>query len=308
MYRKMKVLGIGELVLDKSCHLERFLREDYKVQPSKVTYSVGGPVASALILLSKLGIECNLVASIGNDDIGRKVRGLIKNESIQLIPKFQKQTKVNTVLLNKSIGSRTIIRSEVRHSQIKIISKRLIKESDLIIFDRHEPEAFKYVCEHKRNDTIVIVDPSSEVSSKTLKMLQMSSFPVVPVESLLKIRRHKNKLLNLKHLYKLTNKIVIVTAGPQGSMIFDGKKIKVMPAYNIKTVDTLGAGDVFRGAFGYGLLQKWSIYKTVEFANCAAALQCTRIGNGTAIPDKNEIDAFMNSTSQKEVTVSQILE
>jgi sulfofructose kinase len=43
-------------------------------------------------------------------------------------------------------------------------------------------------------------------------------------------------------------------------------------------VDSTGAGDVFHGAFIYGLVQDWDIARTLEFSNAAAALNCTAIG------------------------------
>jgi sulfofructose kinase len=302
----MKVLGIGEIVLDKSCILEEYPSEGTKIQPEKVEYSIGGPVTAALILLSKLGAECTLLASVGKDDSGSKVKTMIKKYNIQFIPHLQKHTKVNTFLVNKKNGSRTGIKSEVKHNLIQKISVDLIKSVDLIIFDRHEPLAFDYVIANKLAHTKVIVDPSTEVSAKTMKMMQNTDYPIIPIESLGKVRRHEDILSNLQNLYNITQKTLIITAGEMGALIYNGQNIDIVPAVNVDVKDTLGAGDIFRGAFGYGLLQNWDLYQTVKFANNVAALQCTKIGNSTAIPSKNEIEQFMTNSIVKTIDINDI--
>jgi sugar/nucleoside kinase (ribokinase family) len=75
-------------------------------------------------------------------------------------------------------------------------------------------------------------------------------------------------------------------------MIFNGVTVEYLPAVEIECIDANGAGDIFRGAFGYGVLKNWSIRQTIEYANIVAGLQCTRYGNGTAIPYPREIDEF----------------
>ena len=46
-----------------------------------------------------------------------------------------------------------------------------------------------------------------------------------------------------------------MTLGPHGAMITDGRDVHHEPAFPVAAVDTTGAGDIFRGAFIYGLLR-----------------------------------------------------
>ncbi|MCA9385962.1 carbohydrate kinase family protein [Candidatus Dojkabacteria bacterium] len=303
----MKVLGVGEIVLDKSCILQSYPEEGAKAQPQKVEYSIGGPVPAALILLSRLGAECDLVTSIGDDDAGYKLKRKLQKDNIRLIAHKQRSTKSNTVLVNEVNGSRTIIRDYQTHTPIVSVSKRLLKKADLVIFDRHEIEAFDFIMKHKRPDTKVVIDPSTEVSAKTLKMFKHADYPIVPVESLSKLRRHEDFHGNLKYLYKIAGKPVIITAGEKGALLYDGKRIQLIPPVDITCVDALGAGDIFRGAFGYGVMNNWDLHESTHFANVVAGLQCTKIGNGTAIPTKEEIFTFKKSAVSRSVVLQEII-
>jgi sulfofructose kinase len=303
----IKVLGIGEIVIDKSIFLNNYPAEGEKCQPQKIEYSVGGPAPAAILLLASLGCRCKLISSIGTDNQANKIKTILKRKRVKFIPIIQKQTKENLVLCNLKNGSRTIIRSEIRHNPINSISPQTIKEADLIILDRHEPKAFELVVKHKRKDTIIISDPSTEFSPKTVNMMKNSYYAIIPIETLEKARKYENKLNNLKFIYKFTKKPVIVTAGKYGSIIYDGKELKMMPSYKVKVVDTLGAGDVYRGAFGYGIMQNWDLERTVNFSNAVAALQCTKHGNGNAIPSKKEINDFLKKGKKNKVDIKEIL-
>jgi ribokinase len=273
--------------------LPLYPQEGIKVKSTEVNYSLGGPVTAALILLSKLGVECTLVGSIGQDTYGEHVRKELNKYKITLIPHLQKVTKVNTVLVNTINASRTIIKDHITHSTIKEVNKSIVDDTDIIFFDRTESDALEYVSSVTNKDTHIVIDPSTEVSVKTMGMLRHASHVILPIESLRQILPSAHMNIKLKYLFNKFSKPIIINAGEWGSLLFTGKKIRYFPAYIVKAVDTLGAGDVFRGAFGYGLLQNYSLEQSIDYANKVAALQCTKVGNGTAIPTKKEIENFI---------------
>jgi len=67
----------------------------------------------------------------------------------------------------------------------------------------------------------------------------------------------------------------------------------------VKVVDTTGAGDVFHGAFIYGLLKKWSLKRIARFANACAAMKCRKLGGRAGIPALREVESFMKNLEQQ---------
>jgi sugar/nucleoside kinase (ribokinase family) len=61
------------------------------------------------------------------------------------------------------------------------------------------------------------------------------------------------------------------------------------PGIPVTTVDTTGAGDVFRGAFAYALLRGDEPRDVLRFANAAAAVSCTRVGAMNSVPSLADI-------------------
>ena len=86
---------------------------------------------------------------------------------------------------------------------------------------------------------------------------------------------------------------IIVTLGEKGSISVSNEGYFYQPAYEIKAVDTTGCGDVFHGAFIFGLLQNWNLKEKIRFATATAALKCRDIGGRTAIPDLREVEDFL---------------
>ncbi len=65
------------------------------------------------------------------------------------------------------------------------------------------------------------------------------------------------------------------------------------PGFPVKAVDTTGAGDVFHGAFLYGLLEKWNLKKTAQFACATAAMKCRKLGGRAGIPSLAEVRSLI---------------
>jgi sugar/nucleoside kinase (ribokinase family) len=74
-------------------------------------------------------------------------------------------------------------------------------------------------------------------------------------------------------------KTVCITRGPQGCLIVQGAERHTVPTVPVKAVDTNGAGDMFAGAFLYGVSQGWPLTQAATLANRCAAVVVSQHGN-----------------------------
>ena len=70
----------------------------------------------------------------------------------------------------------------------------------------------------------------------------------------------------------------VVTRGAQGATLFDGNEYMSIAPNKVQAIDTNGAGDMFAGAFLYGITQNYSFRKAGEFASVASAQIVTQFG------------------------------
>jgi len=83
-----------------------------------------------------------------------------------------------------------------------------------------------------------------------------------------------------------------VTGGEAGSWWLTAEGPMHVPAPAIDAVDTLGAGDVFHGAYALALAEGGDTASAARFATLAAALKCTRDGGRAGCPTRAEVAAF----------------
>ncbi|MGX5732852.1 PfkB family carbohydrate kinase [Bosea thiooxidans] len=85
-----------------------------------------------------------------------------------------------------------------------------------------------------------------------------------------------------------------VTLGKQGVLYVEAGEVRHIPAFPVETVDTLGAGDVWHGAFALALAEGQGEVDAIRFASAAAAIKCTRFGGRSGTPSRDEVERFLS--------------
>jgi len=87
--------------------------------------------------------------------------------------------------------------------------------------------------------------------------------------------------------------IAIVKQGPKGVLAKTRDERVEMPAHLVTVINGLGSGDGFGGALCHGLLEGWSLDRTLRFANAAGGIVATRFECSTAMPTTAEVEAVL---------------
>lgn len=97
----------------------------------------------------------------------------------------------------------------------------------------------------------------------------------------------------LARLAKESPTWLAVTLGKEGVLFAEDGEVVHVPAFVVETVDTLGAGDVWHGAFALALAEGQGERAAIRFASAAAAIKCTRFGGRVGAPRRAEIESFL---------------
>jgi sulfofructose kinase len=90
-----------------------------------------------------------------------------------------------------------------------------------------------------------------------------------------------------------TPSFLAVTNGPQDVLWLEGGTLRRTPVFPVTAIDTLGAGDVFHGAFTLMLAEGREIAAALRFAAAAAGLKCARLGGSAGAPYRAEVEALL---------------
>jgi ribokinase len=93
--------------------------------------------------------------------------------------------------------------------------------------------------------------------------------------------------------------VVVLKLGGEGCAVSSSSGFKRIPGYDVRAVDTTGAGDAFNAAMAYGYLVGWPPEKAARFANIVGAVKVTKMGAGVNVPTKAEGDRFMSEHEEE---------
>ena len=77
---------------------------------------------------------------------------------------------------------------------------------------------------------------------------------------------------------KKTAKQFVVTKGAEGALLYDGENTINIAPYSAKAVDTNGAGDMFAGAFLYGITHDFGFEEAGKLASYASSITVSTFG------------------------------
>ena len=274
-----KILCVGHSAYDITYLLPHFPVENRKYKAKDRIMVSGGPAGNAAYLLGKYGEKVSYITALGNDFYGKKILEDLNEVGVDtknIVVSNKLVTPCSIIIANEESGSRTIInyREEKPIDDFKMTYE---KAPEIILFDGHELDIALKV--HKEFPNAVSV-------------LDAGTYKEDFAKDYCKMDRIEEKDFKyvLEKLEELNKNTIIVTLGERGSIMKKDGELLKFKAFKTKAVDTTGAGDIFHGAFVYGLSNEFSIEKNIEFASACASLSVEKLGGRNSIPELDEVE------------------
>lgn len=296
-------LGFGVCPIDYLCVLKSYPELDDKIEANDSDVQGGGPVPTAMVTLSKLGKIATFVGRVGDDFEGEFVRKELEKEGVNtdyLIIDPQIITPKAFIWVDEKTGKRTVVLDQpelkmTKPSELHSLDKIKIKYLHL---DARDIDINIYLAKWAKKMRAEVVLDMGSLRGDFERLLPLIDYLVVSRRFALGYTRLTDPLKACKKLLKQGFKAVVVTLGQKGAVGGIGDTVFRVPGYKVKVIDTTGAGDVFHGAFIYGLLEDWGMEKTIRFSNAVSALKCTKLGGRAGIPSLKNVRSFQKSHPQ----------
>ncbi len=299
-----KVLCVGQSAYDITLPLDHYPIENKKVKvPFKVECG-GGSSSNCAFLLSKWGVDTAFAGIIGNDHYGNNILDEyisvgIDTKYLQISNRFP--TTSSYIIANTSIGSRTIITNRDKDIHMSMVSV-LENEFDYIIFDGYEKEFALEVI--KKNPNAITVLDAGSVKEATVELAYLVDYLICSHDFAIefsKVDINYDDIETIKRAYDELEKEfkhhIIITLESYGCFTKIDGEYKLIPFIKVTPVDSTGAGDIYHGAFLYGLTQGFDLEKTMRFANITGALSCLKIGSRLSIPELDDVQKAYDANS-----------
>ncbi len=288
------VVGLGYCTLDYLTLVNQYPEIDAKEEVIDFLEDGGGPTATALATLARFGIPTSFIGKVGSDARGELIVQQLRQEGVDLSNFLVEENKVSPlslIVIDKRSGKRTIIytKGNVNKIQPGEVTCDMLRDAKILHIDGHQTEASIPACQWAKERNIKVVFDAGSVRPGMEELLRLSDYVVASRTFALDFTSAKTIEEAAERLFAAAGNTVVVTNGEKGGSCISKGSSFHYSAYQVETVDTTGAGDVFHGAFDYGLLQDWSLEKTVRFASIVAGLKCRKMGGRTGIPELEEV-------------------
>ncbi len=276
----------------------------------KLVRQGGGPVATALVALSRLGVSVSYFGKLGSDELSRFVLEDFIKEGVDVSRVIKEEgagPHFAFVVADERSGQRTIWWTDEQVSQVKPeeIDREFIAQAKFLLVDEYQFEAALEAARLARQVGVQIVLDAERPNRQGIeKLIQLTDILIVPEEFAFGFGGSNELGSSVQSLLNLGPSVVVVTQGKKGSFCKTAEKSFHQSAFQVEVVDTTGCGDVFHGAFIYGMLKGWPLEVILEFSNAVAALNCRGLGGRGSAPALKEVEAFLlmkGSSKIKEV-------
>src|ERR1700676_4391806 len=296
-----RILCIGMPVRDLTFRVPGLPARGSKENASHFDEICGGNALNGAIGIARLGGRASICGPMGDarETTSRYIFEKLAHEGIEtkhIVHMPGLVTPISNIMIDPT-GERTIV--PFRHPELW---KRKLPPADTLLEDCHailtESRCAQFctdLCaEACRRGIPVIVDVDRAMSLRE-GLLNASSHLVFSSEPLQETADVTDDAQALHKIDKLTHSFLAGTRGPKGTIWLDEQgNLQETPAFHVHTVDTLGAGDVFHGAFALAITEGQELRQALRFASAAAALKCTRFGGAFAAPQRAEVEELLS--------------
>lgn len=294
-----QVVGIGSALFDILMTADCFPKEDTKLQGRDTKVQCGGPCATALVAMCKLGVQSEYMGTLGDDMYGSFILGEFRKYGVACdrVRRVQNTQSFHSfVLLNLSNTSRTCIWSKgtVPAPEPSDIDLETLKNAKYLHLDGHQLDTAIYAAQKAHEYGVKVSHDAGGTYPGIERLLPYDDVLIPSEEFSLKITQSADALEAAKKLdAQYHPETLIITQGSRGGFIWqDGRELRY-PVYPVQAVDSNGAGDTFHGAFVAARIRGMDVYDAACFASATSALKCTRFGAQQGIPHFDEVLAFM---------------
>jgi sulfofructose kinase len=294
----MRVVGIGQCSWDYLAVVDSFPAIDTKAEVNDWQEQGGGPVATALVTLARLGVPCDFYGVVGDDPEGEKIRKSLCSEGVEISCLVTRENAISQkafIAIEQGSAKRTIFWERPSGNPLlaEELPESLFDNCCFVLLDGLMSEVSLFAAHKARNLGIPVMLDAGKVRPGMLEIAGLCDYLVASEQFARDLGWAGNPADFQNHAKSLGAPVVTITLGGQGSITYRDTEIIVTPAFQVDALDTTGAGDVFHGAYIYGLLRGLDLADTIRFASAIAAMKCSRIGGRAGIPDKAEALRFL---------------
>jgi len=295
--KNFDAIGFGSATLDYICLVNSIANYHQSIFISDVKFFGGGCVPTALVALQRLGGKSAFISLLGDDWIGKEIIKGLKKENIYCGGIELTECVLSPfsfIQVNERFGKRSIAYYPGSNKLLKFDKKaeELVSKGKILIIDGFIPQEDLKAAKYAHDNGVKVMLDANIILDGTKDLLPYIDYLITSEAFLFEYSEKKGIEFSLKKIYRDAKpEILVTTFGSKNSVAFIDSKIVYVDSFSVDVLDTTGAGDVYHGAFLYGIIKGWGVKDIMIFSSAVSAIKCKSYGGRQGIPDyKSTVD------------------
>jgi len=266
-------LFVGLVTLDLIYLADSAPRNNQKIVAADYTLAAGGPATNASVTFSYLGNQAQLLGVLGSHPMTQLIRRDLANYQVgitDLQPSITTAPPVSSIIITQATGERAVVSINAAKTQASSTSipPNVLQDIDIVLIDGHQMAVSLCLAQRAKAENIPIVIDGGSWKPGFEQILPFVDY------ALCSANFHPPNCHNQAEVFTYLNAFniphIAITHGENPIEYLSSTQIGVMSVPQIHPVDTLGAGDIFHGAFCHYILQASFIDALAQAAKIAA--------------------------------------
>jgi sugar/nucleoside kinase (ribokinase family) len=301
------VIGLGVSTVDIVARVEHLPTPDDVQRALDMTTQGGGPVATAMVTLARLGARAAMIDALGDDWRGGQIREGFTREGVNvahLKTRPGHTSAMSCILVEQASGARSIVYApgtapDITPAELPVDA--IASARFLHLNGRHWEAGLEAIRIARSAGVQVSFDGGAGRYRPELDDLIPQTDICIVARDFAEQHTHETDIRAAAGaLLRMGPRLVAITDGARGSWVLarDGRFFH-QPAYLFPSaVDTTGCGDSYHGAFLFGLLRGLTLEKTAALASAVAALNSQATGGRGGLPTYAQVVAFLDGLAE----------
>jgi sugar/nucleoside kinase (ribokinase family) len=277
---KRNVLFIGLSTLDLIYLTENIPETNQKIVALDQTIAAGGPATNAAVTFSCLGDRATLLSVIGTHPISQIIRADLETYSVKIVdldPTRSELPSVSSIIVTKSTGARAVISVNAMKYQAtqQQIPSDILQNIELVLIDGHQMAVSVAIAQQARERNIPVAIDGGSWKTGFENVLPFVDYAICS-DDFYPPNCHNQEDV-FAYLQEIGISHIAITQGEKPIQYMNQGKRGIINITPVKAIDTLGAGDIFHGAFCFYILKR-DFIESLSLAAKIASYSCQFFG------------------------------
>jgi len=295
--------------MDLVVRTPRFAKPGETLTGNDFYTAAGGKGANQAVAAARLSGKSIMIGRVGQDIFGNDLRENLKKNGVDVSAVSiddARPTGTALITVDENAENTIIIipgaNGAVADRELELLDTVLTEPSILMLQLEIPLETIVSAAKQaKKQNVKILLDPApaQELPDELLELCDYITPNETEAKILtgIEISNTNDAKRAAEALTRRGVKAVIIKMSSKGSFFFDGTEEIMYPAFAVRPVDTVAAGDAFNGGFAAAFSEEKPLNEVLQWANAAGAISTTKPGAQPSMPSRLELLKFIANYS-----------